>query len=103
MDLEFNSQAELRKRLLPALRVKVREIKKLGIRYINENDIWNYLVDNKWKNGNNLYLCDLVNDILRCDYKRVDDYIKSKLENNRRYFEDLEIIWGEWHEKEKRW
>ncbi len=99
MDLEFRNKEELKKRLLPALRVKKREIERNGITYINENDIWNYLEEVKWKKGNNLFLCDLVNDILKCDFKKIDEFLKEKLTNNRKYFEDLEIIWGEWHEK----
>ncbi len=92
MDLEFSTQEELRRRLEPALRCKIREIKKYGYSYINENDLWKYLAITKWKNGNNLYLSDLVNDILKCDYKKLDNFIKGKLENDRGYFEDLEII-----------
>lgn len=92
MDLEFRNKEELKKRLLPALRVKKREIERNGITYINENDIWNYLEEVKWKKGNNLFLCDLVNDILKCDFKKIDEFLKEKLTNNRKYFEDLEII-----------
>ncbi len=92
MNLEFHSQIELRKRLFPALRVKKRELERCGISYINEFDIWNYLKETKWRNGYNLFLCDLVDDILKCDSKIIDNYIKDKLKNNRSYFEDLEII-----------
>ncbi len=92
MDIEFHNIEELRRRLSPALRCKKREFDRLGLKYIKEIDIWKYLSDFKWKNGHNLYLSDLVNDILKCDSNKINSYVMEKLEKKRNYIEDLEII-----------
>ena len=60
---EFKSIGELFDRVEPALKVKVREGISLGCQ-ITENDIWEYLVNSKWKKARNLMLSDVVNDIL---------------------------------------
>ena len=54
MDLEFNSQEELYQRVLPALRAKCQELARLGLSYIREKDIWNYLILNKWRKAQDL-------------------------------------------------
>ena len=49
-------------------------------------------------------LCDIVDDILNVDNKEIDAYLKKKLSNASRihYFDkDLDVLWGEKHEKEK--
>ena len=49
-------------------------------------------------------LCDIVDDILHTDNVDIDAYLKKKLSSASRvqYFDkDLEILWGELHEKEK--
>lgn len=63
---EFKSIEELFDRVKPALEIKVFEGRKFGIQ-VKEIDIWNYLVNNKWKFANNLMLSDIVNDILNLD------------------------------------
>lgn len=75
MDINFLSKEELFNRVKPALRVKVRELNN----EYNENDIWNYLIVNKWINSNNLMLCDIVNDIIKLDK---DEIINYKSSNN---------------------
>ncbi len=80
-DIKFNSLEELYKRLVPAMETKVNELKNSGISYININDIWEYLKNNKWNKSNNLSLSDCVDDILNTkdeDYKK---YIKEKMKN----------------------
>ena len=47
-DIRFNSLEELYNRLIPAMETKVNELKHNGIRYINIDDVWNYLKKNKW-------------------------------------------------------
>ena len=66
MDIEFKSAKELYKRVLPALKVKKRLLLKKGIK-ISENDIFNYLVKEKWSKGLNLTLSDIVSDIINVD------------------------------------
>lgn len=90
MEFEFNSQEELYKRLKPALSTKVEEIKRNGLGYIKEEDIWNYLKEIKWKSSNDLNLYQMVSDVLSMDEVLIDDYLKQKLSlNNRKvYFEE---------------
>ena len=60
--MEFSSIEELKQRIMPALKIRERELRKKGYGYTTE-DIWNYFV-RIWKNSHNLTLADLVDDIL---------------------------------------
>lgn len=77
MDITFQSQEELYKRVKPALRAKKMELQRLGFSYIKENDIWNYLRIHKWSKGKNLMLSDVVNDILHLNNQKIDFYVKE--------------------------
>ena len=61
---------------------------------INEIDVWNYLIQDKWVKSHNLMLCDIVDDILNVDNKEIDAYLKSKITDERsQYFEkNIEIL-----------
>ena len=83
MDYEFSSKEELFQRVKPALNAKVGELHRFGYTYINQMDVWNYLIEN------------IVNDILHTDNKKIDTYLKSKITDERsQYFEknNIEII-----------
>lgn len=84
MDIEFNNLKELYDRVYPALKSKVRELKKNNIDYINEIDIWNALVQNKWKKDKDLLLCNIVDDILNIDNKIIDNYVRDILKETKR-------------------
>ena len=77
--LEFRTKEELYNRVLPALYSKIKEVRKLGFKYITEKDIWNYLVENEWKKRVNLELFDLINDILYVDNYKLNDYVNEKM------------------------
>lgn len=77
MDFEFNSVDELYRRVLPALNTRVQELNSLGVE-LNSDDIWSYLITNKWKNSVNLTLFDVVDDILNTDYSKILDYVNNK-------------------------
>ncbi len=77
--IEFGSLRELYERVLPALYSKVKEMKKSGFKYVNEKDIWNYLVDKSWKSKSNLELHELINDILYADNYDINEYVLNKL------------------------
>ena len=94
-EFEFGSKEELYKRVKPALRAKKQELTRLGYTHIKEVDIWNYLIEIKWKKANGLMLSDVVSDIIHVDNKRIDEYLKGKLEKTSRseYFDDnLEVV-----------
>lgn len=77
MDYEFNSKEELYERVLPALKIKVKEIKRLGNSKITCLEVWNHLIETNWKSGNNLMLLDIVNDILCLDSNKFLDNNKQ--------------------------
>lgn len=84
MDISFSSVKELYDRVYPALKSKVKELKKLNMKYIKEIDVWNYLVENKWKKKKGLLLSDIVDDILNTDNYLIDSYVKGKMEIQKR-------------------
>lgn len=84
MEITFQSERDLYKRVMPALRCKRMELKRLQLPYIKEEDIWNYLKEKVWIHKQNLELADIVNDIMTVDEIKVDDYFKSILATKRR-------------------
>lgn len=84
MEIEFENSKELFNRLKPALLSKQTELKNKGYSYIHLIDIWDYLVDRKWKQANNLSLYEMVSDILNSDNELIDDYVKDVLKNMSR-------------------
>lgn len=78
-DIRFTSLTELYNRVLPALKCRKNEIKRLNIPYVKEEDIWNYLKEKKWNRAANLTLADMVSDILNVDEYLIDEYIKNNM------------------------
>ena len=72
---------DLYRRLLPALNSKKREIEKLKINNIRNEDIWNYLIKYKWETVTGLKLSDMVDDILNIDNQELINNI-NKIKNN---------------------
>ena len=79
MDFEFNSLKDLYNHLKPALETKTSELKRVGYTYIKEEDVWNYLKENKWKKAQDLSLHEMVDDILNTDNALIDSYFKNKV------------------------
>lgn len=77
--IEFKTVEELYKRVSPALYSKVKELKRFGYTLVTEKDVWNYLVDNDWKNRTNLELYDLISDIMNTDNYKINLYVTDKL------------------------
>lgn len=94
MDFAFKSKEELFDRVKPALNAKCQELHRLGYPYIKNIDIWNYLIEIKWKKAKDLMLSDIVSDILHVDNRKIDEYLKGKLQMSRRtqYFDKEDII-----------
>lgn len=82
MEKTINSQTELYKKVLPALRTKRHELMLNGIKIVKEIDIWNYNKEYNWKNAKNLTLASMVDDILNTSDKSYEDYVIDKLNNN---------------------
>ena len=94
MDFAFSSQRELYERVLPALRAKKVEFNRLDYSYIKEIDVWNYLIERKWRKGKDLSLSDIVNDILNVDCHEVNQYLKGRVvkEERTQNFSGKEMI-----------
>lgn len=91
-DFRFNTLDELYKKLYPALNTKTHELKRKGISYIKEEDIWNFLRKNYWNKNNKLTLFDLVSDILSTPDYILEDYVSSKIQNSSKDHEKNEIL-----------
>lgn len=93
-DIEFNNVQELYDRVKPALKSKLKELKREKYDYIKEEDLWNYLIKTKWSNANGLVLCEIVDDILHTDNSEFDKFIKEEHKNKKEelLFEELDLI-----------
>ncbi len=78
---EFNNLKELKKRVTPALNTKLKELKIKNYLKITTEDIWNYLIELKWKKSENLTLYDIINDILNSNSEDIEEYILKRSEN----------------------
>ncbi len=93
-DIEFTSVIDLYKRVKPALNSKIKELQREKYDYIKEEDIWNYLIKNKWADAKGLVLCDVVNDILHTENDKIAEYVKEKHKNSKEelLIEELDLI-----------
>ena len=73
MNIEFKNLLELKARITPALKTKVKELNS----YVTEEDIWNYQ-KTKWKKSNNLTLYDIINDIIKIKKEEIEEYVRSE-------------------------
>lgn len=64
--IQINSLKELKKLLEPLLKHKRRVLEENNI-FMTEEEIFVFFANKKWKNGNNLHLCDIVDDILNLE------------------------------------
>jgi len=83
-EISFASKEELYHRVMPALRAKLAEVHRLGYSYIQEADIWNFLIQSKWVQSSHLMLADIVSDILNVSVEEIDFYLKGKLAKEKR-------------------
>jgi hypothetical protein len=62
----FNEEArQLRTKMQPAIKSKLEEFQLMGYGHIQENQIWEYLENKKWKKeGQGKMLHQVINDIL---------------------------------------
>ncbi len=82
--IEFKTVEELYKRLKPALYSKITELKRTGLDYIKEEDIWNYLMGSSWKEKTNLTLAEMTSDILYLNNSEITSYALSILKGSQR-------------------
>lgn len=84
MNNGFKTIDDLYKRLKPALYSKVVELKRQGLDYIKEKDIFNYLLESSWNKKDNLSIAELTNDILYLDNNLITNYVMNMLKNTER-------------------
>ena len=89
---DFETLEQVYHRLKPALYTKKVEMQRRGITYIQEQDIWNYLQEVRWKRTSGLTIADMVNDILNTNDYDIESYLKEKLNMQDRsiYFGTLD-------------
>lgn len=95
MDYEFSSLDELYKRVGPALRAKEVELRRLGYSEIKDVDIWEFLIQEKWRKGKNLMLYDIVSDIMHADVEEIDTYCRMKVSRTKSiqdFDNDIEML-----------
>lgn len=83
---------DLYKRIKPALYSKKKELNRIGIDYIKEIDIWNYLSQNDWKKEKNLNLSKMVSDIFNLEAYKIKNYAKDLLKKEDRYLKTEEDL-----------
>lgn len=86
-DFVFKTEDELFNGLMPALRSKARELHLKGLKYIHEEDIWNFLKKKKWFKAHNLDLGSIVNDIFNVNERALDDYVQNEIKEIKRKVE----------------
>lgn len=69
--MEFTSQYQLYQKLIPVFNVKHRLLKYKNINEITNEDMWKYLIENKWKKTVDLTLTEMVNDIISLDVSNI--------------------------------
>ena len=82
MDIEFDNLEELKKRITPALKTKLKELKNKNYSLITIEDIWNYLIKYKWRTSKNLTLYDIINDILKIDENDIEEFAIKRREQD---------------------
>lgn len=82
MNIEFKNLEELKKRILPAIQTKLKELNKKQYKIVTQDDIWNYLIKTKWKKSTDLTLYDIVNDILNLNNDEIEEYAIKRSETN---------------------
>ena len=95
---KFKSVDDLYNTVLPALKSRLQDLHNQKYVMLTCDDIWNYLVDNKWVDSTNLELSTLIDDILNVDGYVVSEYLRDNLSplNREKYFEN----WGSLRDEE---
>ena len=75
--MEFTSLQQLYQKLLPAFNVKKRLIFKSKYKDINNENIWNYLTETKWKTATDLSLPEMINDIITVELEDIYKYMEG--------------------------
>lgn len=80
----MNDYVELNNGSLPydarfLLRMKAYEFRQDGVENISFTDLEDYLFEIKWKDIEELSMCEVIDDIMSLDFSTVFDYLKVKV------------------------
>jgi hypothetical protein len=91
---KMEKQKELRELLMPALQCKYDEFRLLGYKQVTMEQIWECLVQKKWKNGEERKVYELVNDILSLQIGEYMSFITMRSYKEQRLAgdDDLEAV-----------
>jgi hypothetical protein len=92
--MEKEKQKELRELLMPALQCKYDEFRMLGYKQVTMEQIWECLLQKKWKNGEERKLYELVSDILSLQIGEYMSFITMQSYKEQRLAgdDDLEAV-----------
>lgn len=93
--MEKEKQNELREQLMPALQCKYDEFRLLGYHQVTMEQIWDCLVQKKWKNfKKEKKLFELVNDILSLQIGEYMSFVTMQSYKEQRFLgdDDLETV-----------
>lgn len=76
--MEFTTEKELYLSMLPVFNVKKRLNSITKYNSTENESIWLYLKETKWKKSYNLTISDVVNDIITVDIEKVNHFIGGK-------------------------
>ncbi len=88
----FSSLEELYNRVKPALKSKVMDLKRVGVNYVQETDVWNYLRTNIWCKKNGLTLGEVVNDIMTVSNNELETYVQGLLASQKRELVEDKVL-----------
>ena len=77
-EFKFQSITDLYNHLLPAIKTKLDDLKKIKILDVSESDIWEYCLKNIWSHKTDLNIYEIVNDILFLDVIKLNNYLKGR-------------------------
>ena len=81
MDYEFASVLDLKAHIKPSLDSTVKELQRKNIKYVDQDDIFEYLRNMVWPLRTNLTLYKIVDDILNTDNSVFCNYVINKKMN----------------------
>ena len=93
--LGINNKVDLYKRLTPALNCKSRELARYNIK-VKKEEVWNYLIKNRWNTIKGLELSEMVDDILNLDNNDLIASIRAnrdkKVEVDNKVANEIELL-----------
>ena len=75
---KFKDLKDLYNTVLPALKAREEELHREKFVMISKDNIWNYLLEEKWIMEDNLDISSIIDDILNVDGYKVSKYINKE-------------------------